>query len=352
MSVSIITLFRYDIGIMALAAFSLSFFCIGMVEAYAQKLSYRRGFSLLFTYGLLVTLVMTLTIGALWLLGILEPALLDILAHNSSNYVAMRSLPFPSPWSVFGNPVQIAVVYLPFISVVFGVIVFCALAVNRKITGSQSQAALVMLVLVTACLIVKGLVRTSAIHSLLSAVPALLLGFLCFQIIVRGLEVVGLHAAAKTGLVLIYFLSVSAPIVGLWLAFNGANPGFYNFLSDRNTPQIPTLGRFVVEDNRAEAISYINDISFYFLTQRLPGTRWHQFDPGVQTSLRVQQDIVSELKVNQVKWIILDFKWDNVEEPNKSALSSGVTLLDDYIERHYVVVEHFGSIEVRRRRPE
>ena len=47
---------------------------------------------------------------------------------------------------------------------------------------------------------------------------------------------------------------------------------------------------------------------------------------------------------------ISDPTWDLIKEPNRSALSSGVTLLDGYIERHFQKDRQFGAITILRRR--
>ena len=95
---------------------------------------------------------------------------------------------------------------------------------------------------------------------------------------------------------------------------------------------------------------FVNDLAFYFLVGRLPGTRWHQYDPGVQTSETVQREMIAELDANDVKTIVENTTWDLTQEPNRSALSSGVTLLDDYIEQHFQKDRQFGAITILRRR--
>ena len=41
-------------------------------------------------------------------------------------------------------------------------------------------------------------------------------------------------------------------------------------------------------------------------------------------------------------------EWDDFAEPNESVVSSGVTLLDDFIRAHYRPVRTFGAITVLR----
>lgn len=48
--------------------------------------------------------------------------------------------------------------------------------------------------------------------------------------------------------------------------------------------------------------------------------------------------MVSELEGRKPRFVVLESDWDNVKEPNGSALSGGVTILDDYIRVHYETV--------------
>ena len=88
----------------------------------------------------------------------------------------------------------------------------------------------------------------------------------------------------------------------------------------------------------------------YFVAKRQPVTKWHQFDPGLQTSATIQNEMVSELESKKPRYVVLESDWDDIEEPNASALSSGVTILDDYIRLHYETVRQYGTISVLARR--
>ena len=91
---------------------------------------------------------------------------------------------------------------------------------------------------------------------------------------------------------------------------------------------------------------FINPISLYFAAGRLPGTHWHWFDPGLQTRVDIQAAIVDDLQRNNVRWIVRDANYDWIEEPNGSARSSGVTLLDHYIEKNYRAVASSGNVTI------
>jgi hypothetical protein len=128
---------------------------------------------------------------------------------------------------------------------------------------------------------------------------------------------------------------------------------------------------FLPEDDRIRAIEFIsshtvpgqslysglkhhdrifaNDNLIYFATQCLPATHWSHLDPGLQTSYETQTQMITELERNAPPYIVLDSEFDLTQEPNDSAKSSGVTLLDDYIRDRYQPAETFGIMSIRRR---
>lgn len=93
---------------------------------------------------------------------------------------------------------------------------------------------------------------------------------------------------------------------------------------------------------------FINDVSFYFLADRPIATRYHELHPGVATTLPVQEEIAQALEDQQTPWVVIaDF--GNPREPNGSALSSGVTHLDEYLRSHYTLHKQFGNYQLWQR---
>ncbi|MDO8972100.1 MAG: hypothetical protein Q7U74_15505, partial [Saprospiraceae bacterium] len=95
---------------------------------------------------------------------------------------------------------------------------------------------------------------------------------------------------------------------------------------------------------------FVSDIGFYYLAGRQSGTRYHELYPGVATTLAVQMEIASEIGLKDVKWVVL-VKIGDSNEPNGSALSSGVTYLDDYLRRYYRRVTQFGNYQIYKKSP-
>ena len=97
--------------------------------------------------------------------------------------------------------------------------------------------------------------------------------------------------------------------------------------------------------------SYGSDVAFYFIANRRSATKWEQFDPGVQSSAPIQQAMVRELRTAKPKAVVLESTWDAMREPNDSAVSSGVTILDDFIGETFAPAATFGPDAVLLARP-
>jgi hypothetical protein len=94
---------------------------------------------------------------------------------------------------------------------------------------------------------------------------------------------------------------------------------------------------------------FVNDVTFYFVLNRPPATKWYHFDPGLQTSAAIQRVMIGELRLARPKLVVLTGRvWEDNREPNDSALSSGVTLLDDYIRQEYEPAATFGANTILR----
>jgi hypothetical protein len=100
--------------------------------------------------------------------------------------------------------------------------------------------------------------------------------------------------------------------------------------------------------NRKHTSIFVNDIGFYYLSERLSVSRFNELYPGVATTLPVQRQIVDELEKNRVAWVVLVDITDPKEQ-NLSSNDSGVVILDEYIRNHYVENKMFGKYQVMKR---
>ena len=101
--------------------------------------------------------------------------------------------------------------------------------------------------------------------------------------------------------------------------------------------------------NGRHDIALANDILFYFLAQRAV-TKYHEFNPGLTTTSQTQQAIIEALRAESVPYVVRLRSFDNISEPNGSARSSGVILLNQFLQREYKEVARFGQYEITQRR--
>lgn len=107
-------------------------------------------------------------------------------------------------------------------------------------------------------------------------------------------------------------------------------------------------GEYVFFGNARHDLIFVNDLMVIFLADRPSPTKYTELHPGLATTLSVQQEIVRELTAKNVQWVVTMRGWES-REPNASAISSGVTVLDDFIRAHYRVDATFGSYQVWRK---
>jgi hypothetical protein len=110
--------------------------------------------------------------------------------------------------------------------------------------------------------------------------------------------------------------------------------------------QVPTGSRIFVGNLRHDNI-LLNDVAFYFLSERHCAGRYHMLHPGVATTRRVQEEIIAALRKHGVEYIVLLNVVPN-REPNRGSESGGATILDSYLKSNYVQIRHFGPYIVAR----
>jgi len=124
----------------------------------------------------------------------------------------------------------------------------------------------------------------------------------------------------------------------------------------RLTPEYSRVATYLARHTRPDEPIFVatgrhdkiftNTVAIYFAAGRLPGTHWHQFDPGLQTRADIQTEIISDLQHDHVRWVVRDASFDDVNEPNGSSRSSGVTILDHYLSANYHPVASSGKVAI------
>ena len=348
--------FRYDLAIIAAAAYALSIIVVHSIKARDSGIDYLH--SLRTVLAILLVLVTVPVMILLWLVeaGILVPAVKDLLDYSGSNYVAMRSLPFPGPWQLLQSPIHGLAVYFPLAAV--SLASFTMVRARREpqlFRTDREVISIIVFIIVTCCFFSKGWVRTSGEHMLFANVPAVALVFLC------------LHRLMSLGQLHTRIVAISLFVFALAFSLNWRSGPLYRNLRHLAIDEtLPTLSGFFIEPDRMQTARYIahntqtwerihsatarhdkifaNDVLIYFVTQRMPATRWHHYDPGVQTTRAVQQEIIRDLERNRISLLMRDSTWDDVNEPNMSSESSGVHDLDRYLDNNFWQEKESGNI--------
>jgi putative flippase GtrA len=309
----------------------------------------------------------------------------DIIDYHIKYYPVMRGLPFPGLPAIWSNLADGAV-YLPLIATLLALVELARISLRRwsnsfpslRTTDEDRVGAYLVVFGSTAfILFFKGWVRVSPLHMMLGIVPALIV----FAIVIelwwhrgRGMRtaavvlllLVMLPAWTQTKSELKQSVAIADRSIAGWLALRtgiitppaaqeqcetGPASGIARLSSDyaRITNYLDTYTR---PDERIFAAAgrhdkiLLNSVSLYFIAGRLPGTHWYQFDPGLVSRADIQTEIIGDLQRNHVRWVVRDANFDDVMEPNGSAQSSGVTLLDQYLDKNYRPVAFSGKVKV------
>lgn len=308
----------------------------------------------------------------------------DLIQAPSHVYPQVRALPFPglaTLWDARGfHPTQLAafIVYVPFGAAAWALLVEVRRVQRHRavfpypqyLRGSALQVALAAMTVLFA---LKGIVRVSALHM----APALVLSGLLLAVSATRINWRQIRAWWGMGPGVLLMAALMAPlavsgwtqVVAGWRDLHLAKDGL---LARCDAPQSARLRCVSLDEDTWRAAEYvkahtrpyeriyvgttrhdkifINSVALYFAAERGSATAWQELHPGIQTTSAVQQAMVAEFGVTPPKLVVLDDRWDAFEEPNASAVSSHVTLLDTYLASHFKEVTRFGSVHVLARR--
>lgn len=389
--VAIVSLFRHDVGLLTAVAFVAAF---AVSRTQASPASPRREpplLSIVASFAVGFLLVSLPAWGILLLVAPAKDVISNLLTIPLSTYAPMRSLPFPTlgdlpralvdlNWQRLGD----YAVFLPPLSVAAGALPVLlpsrdAGSPNNaasRLTSGADPARTVYLLLLTLCLafFLKGVVRVSEIHMALAIIPALLIAAMLWHW-ASAMGATALAAVLLSAATLL--VSMGAIQRAYWTGAKNVNWALQLAASGKpcsSAAGLERVGCFAVAEEQLEAVKFVrartadsdriyvgvprhdlifaNNVLFYFLADRVSATKWHHFDPGVQTTAPIQAEIVRELQSAAPPFVVLTSDWIDVREPNRSSISSGVTLLDDYIRSSYRRVAVFGKNEVYELRDE
>jgi hypothetical protein len=363
-------LFRYDLGFFVLVAHMGAICGWLLLQSRDRQKQIRLGADMFLHYILGTSLVFLPVAISYLAVASLAPFVHDIFTYPVHYYSRMRALPFPGI-AVCLQTADASVVYLP---VVICCVVSYILTARKpwfaKTDGKNSF--LCVLGLLAAICFLKGVVRVSPIHMVLSFIPALMILAVLIEIAFQQKKIARKMPVAiiSCWAVVATFSAVRREIRTLRVNHSSV---LHIIVGRHWQPEaVPRTAPFRLGHDRADAVRFImqvtkpdeyifvglnrtdkifvNDNIIYFAAGRLPATHWHHFDPGLQTRADIQVAMVAELEAKAVSCVVLTSEWDNVNEPNESAKSSGVHILNDYIYEHYRNIKSFGKISVLLRK--
>jgi hypothetical protein len=379
-------LFRYDMGIAAVAMVSLALVLWSLVKSRGRPAGAVTGTAaLLLPFWCGAALIILPLVAAYIKYGVLNDFVFQVL-FVSAHYYEMRALSWPS--ILRGN----SIVYFPPLTIISCIAILVSEYGSGDIyNGSKANNWIgILLATFAVGLYLKGVVRISPIHM----APSIITSFIVFGFAVdRFLTDRHLPARPALAVLLLAPLLCATRSSGA-LAVRGSPSIARDNLVEatrlarlsmaRAEPSAPTGGRFyptaeldrargfITSDGDRQAVRFVvsnsapgetifvadgendkilmNNEAVYFLAGRQPASKWDQFDPGLQTTEAIQDQIIHDLEENKPPLIVIDTEWDNVEEPNQSSRHSGVKNLDHYFQTHYKEVSEIGFYKFLHRR--
>jgi hypothetical protein len=392
--VGVIALFRYDVGFFVCAAMSGVLAAYSLSENSALNSRAARILSAIAPFWIGIAAVCMPLFIVFAASGAIPDFIFQIIQFPAKFYARTRSLPLP----LIGHPLRDLinrghdiVIYVPPLAILTAI---AFLAVPRQPRAAHLNALprnwtwkIALLSSLAFALYFKGIVRGTGLHMALSLVPSFLVLVavawrLSSDVAARPAQRIA-HMLAALSLAWMVAISSFAVFAVARLIGESVSAVRTGELSRLPRPTDSPLGSegsciqpsefertrcFRIENTAAQAVYFIrqktaetepifvgtgrhdkifwNDIEFYFIANRRPATKWYQFDPGLQTSQAIQENIVAELKREDVKYIVLWSKADDSLEENQSSISSGVFVLDNYIKANYKVVKSFGFYSI------
>jgi hypothetical protein len=369
----VVALFRYDVGF----AFAFVQICTIVIAALLRKRRDPRQWGLL---PYLVGVIAVFLPPAVLYLAVspIHPFVHDIILYPSKYYARARRLPFPGlSWRSLEN----MALYLPVLVAILSLSsVMTRKGRDQDDHDKSRMGFLILFGLMSTVFYFKGIIRISVGQMLLSLVPTVLSIAVLYEYTSRRGR--GLHRIVQWIMAVSIFTATWSALKEVRVLYLGhqsileevlSPPGPASLQAETNWCSVPnplhTGVCFLVDPDHAKLTSYIsehtsprerifigltrhdrlvaNDLLTYFVSDRLPATRWSHFDPDLQTRADIQSEMVQELDRQATRYVVLEGQYDSqIQASNDSSKSSGVTMLDDYIRRNYHQVETFGSLSV------
>ena len=359
------TLFRHDFGIYLILASGLALVLSNYIFSGVEG---GRSFSFY-----IVGIALILTPIAIYFSVYTTPAALldNLFIFPATIFPAVRTLPYPylipSPQSLISDTQSLTTytsdllgrlpfTIFPLMLVGAGIRLYLDWIRNRQ-RGKRPSVWLCWVLMGLGFMLLNQVrIRSDAIHLMPSAFMAILL--MPYAVGVRSPRNADSRSIrSRVGLILIAIILLIQPIITQ-----------VSLLRNLSIPNVTALDVTLIDPDLADVITYIkshslpteavfvglpthdrifiNDALLYFLVNRPSATRYHELHPGVATTAEVQREIIADLIRPDVRLIIINHGIPNPNEPNESSLSSGITLLDDFIRDRYQENQRFGRYAI------
>ena len=98
-----------------------------------------------------------------------------------------------------------------------------------------------------------------------------------------------------------------------------------------------------VEDH---SLAFVNDLRFYWLSDRPFASSMIQLEPKVATELTTQRKIIADFENSQVKCLVIEHEQEKGDSTFRKSGYVGSKFLDEYISMHFREVARFGRFAV------
>jgi len=374
------TTFRHDIGAYGAISVILIIFFYQKTELRRQY-GYKKALMDIFTYILGIS-ILVIPVATALIFNVSTADLYENLIEIPAKiYPVTRNLPFPDVYEFFrgksepslANLFEISV-YLPFlVSIWFGgaeVYYISQQKKNHSFSPLEGDWLLIpFLILTSLAFSLKGLVRVSTIMMVQSSILSVIL-------VSIGIARINWRSKVQS---MFFFPAIAVIVILLlfpfqetrWRIMSGIEKlslGNSDFINRCLNPIMPRLVCVSADPDYIETAKYIqqnsatndriyvgtdrhdrifaNAIALYFMAERQSVTKWHELHPGIQTSFRIQKVMIQEMQRTPPRYLVLDSRWNNSDEPNASRLSSGITILDEYIRTNFAETQRFGTVVI------
>jgi len=380
-------LFRWDMGTFGLVALNLAA-GVSFVSTRTSSGVAARTFLLALVPGLAVLAIAYVPLlqgasGSRWYEEVFLYSLFELPDWRNLEYVR------PAYWDLLkgfqtldGNLfiegfLRLGFAVLPFVAVIFGGAFAAYRLIGSKAAMDRSTALALVLSIMTLLLLNQMRVRPTITQCFPAFVASMPLGAYLVRVISEGAASWGVRAqtaARVAGFVSVVVVGVALVTVAskqYVVALNGDPIG--GAIPRARWVRAPThegarqrwigygeLVRYIQESTstnepifsgvRDTSRLYVNDVMLYFLAHRPPAVRSAEMEPGITNTWKGQREVVESIERKGVRTVVL---WDHVSsEPNRTAVSNGVHILDEFVRANFEEVRRFGNYSVWRRRTE